>query len=83
MCRLIRVQGGFAAQRVPLRLPNTDEECRDRDDRLRIFMSNGMGKDRGYLGAHYSRRLNPRFMRLLVVLLGLSMAAYFFWKQYS
>jgi uncharacterized membrane protein YfcA len=37
----------------------------------------------GYLGARYSRRLNPRFMRTLVVLLGLSMAAYFFWKQYS
>jgi uncharacterized membrane protein YfcA len=37
----------------------------------------------GYLGARYSRRMNPRFMRLLVVLIGLGMAAYFFWKQYS
>jgi uncharacterized membrane protein YfcA len=37
----------------------------------------------GYLGARYSRRMNPQFMRLLVVLIGLGMAAYFFWKQYS
>ena len=37
----------------------------------------------GYLGARYARRMNPRFMRLLVVLIGLGMAAYFFWKQYS
>jgi uncharacterized membrane protein YfcA len=37
----------------------------------------------GYLGARYSRGLNPRFMRMLVVLIGLGMAAYFFWKQYA
>jgi uncharacterized membrane protein YfcA len=37
----------------------------------------------GYLGAHYARRMNPRFMRLLVVLIGLGMAAYFFWRQYA
>ena len=37
----------------------------------------------GYLGAHSSRRLNPRFMRMVVVLIGLGMAAYFFWKQYA
>jgi uncharacterized protein len=37
----------------------------------------------GYLGAHYSRRMNPKYMRLLVVCIGLSMAAYFFWKQYA
>jgi uncharacterized protein len=36
----------------------------------------------GYLGARYSRRLDPRFMRMLVVVIGLGMAAYFFWKQY-
>jgi uncharacterized protein len=35
----------------------------------------------GYLGAHYSRRLNPRIMRTLVVAIGLGMAAYFFWKR--
>jgi uncharacterized protein len=37
----------------------------------------------GYLGARYARRMNPRFMRALVVLIGLGMAAYFFWKQYA
>jgi uncharacterized membrane protein YfcA len=37
----------------------------------------------GYLGARYARRMNPRFMRMLVVLIGLGMAAYFFWKQYA
>lgn len=37
----------------------------------------------GYLGARYSRGLNPQFMRTLVVLIGLGMAAYFFWKQYA
>ncbi len=35
----------------------------------------------GYLGARYSRRLDPKFMRVLVVLLGLGMAAYFFVRQ--
>jgi uncharacterized membrane protein YfcA len=37
----------------------------------------------GYLGAHYSRRMNPKYMRMLVVAIGLGMAAYFFWKQYA
>jgi uncharacterized membrane protein YfcA len=37
----------------------------------------------GYLGAHYSRRMDPRFMRTLVGMIGLGMAAYFFWKQYA
>lgn len=37
----------------------------------------------GYLGARYSRGLNPRLMRMLVVVIGLGMAAYFFWKQYA
>jgi uncharacterized protein len=35
----------------------------------------------GYMGGRYSRRLNPRLMRSLVVAIGLGMAAYFFWKQ--
>jgi uncharacterized membrane protein YfcA len=35
----------------------------------------------GYLGARYSRGLNPRLMRAAVVVIGLSMSAYFFWKQ--
>lgn len=33
----------------------------------------------GFLGAHFSRRLNPRFLRAVVVLIGLGMAAYFFY----
>ena len=37
----------------------------------------------GYLGARYARRMHPQYMRALVVLIGLGMAAYFFWKQYS
>jgi uncharacterized protein len=37
----------------------------------------------GYLGARYSRGLNPKLMRLLVVLIGYGMAAYFFWRQYA
>jgi uncharacterized membrane protein YfcA len=37
----------------------------------------------GYLGAHYARQMNPKFMRALVVLIGLGMAAYFFWRQYA
>jgi hypothetical protein len=32
----------------------------------------------GYVGARYSRRLSPRLMRVVVVLVGLAMAAYFF-----
>jgi len=35
----------------------------------------------GYLGARSSRRLNAQFMRVVVVGIGLTMAAYFFWKQ--
>jgi uncharacterized protein len=37
----------------------------------------------GYLGAHYARQMNPKLMRALVVLIGLGMAAYFFWRQYA
>ena len=47
---------------------------------LLMMIAAAMG---GYLGARYSRGLNPRFMRMLVVVLGLGMAAYFFWKQYA
>jgi uncharacterized membrane protein YfcA len=35
----------------------------------------------GYLGGRYSRRINPQIMRTMVVVIGLGMAAYFFWKQ--
>ena len=37
----------------------------------------------GYLGARYSRGLNPAIMRSLVVVIGLGMAVYFFLKQYA
>lgn len=35
----------------------------------------------GYLGARSSRQLNAKLMRVVVVGIGLTMAAYFFWKQ--
>ena len=35
----------------------------------------------GYFGARYSRRVDARVMRMVVVVLGLGMAAYYFWKQ--
>ena len=34
----------------------------------------------GFLGAHYSRGLSPRFMRVMIVLIGLGMSIYFFVK---
>jgi uncharacterized membrane protein YfcA len=37
----------------------------------------------GYLSARASQRLNPRFLRALVVVIGLGMAAYFFWKNHA
>jgi uncharacterized protein len=36
----------------------------------------------GYLSARISQRLDPRFLRVLVVVIGLGMAAYFFWRNY-
>ena len=35
----------------------------------------------GYIGARCSRKLSGLWMRRAIVCLGLSMAAYFFWKQ--
>jgi len=37
----------------------------------------------GYLSARLAQRLNPRFLRALVVVIGLGMAAYFFWKNHA
>jgi uncharacterized membrane protein YfcA len=37
----------------------------------------------GYLSARISQRLNPRFLRVLVVVIGLGMAAYFFWRNHG
>ena len=35
----------------------------------------------GFLGAHYSRRLNPRYLRMMVILIGSAMAIYFFLRK--
>ena len=35
----------------------------------------------GYLGARYARRINPAVLRTIVVVTGISIAAYFFWRQ--
>jgi uncharacterized membrane protein YfcA len=37
----------------------------------------------GYLSARVSQRLNPRLLRAMVVVIGLGMAAYFFWKNHA
>jgi uncharacterized membrane protein YfcA len=37
----------------------------------------------GYLSARLSQRVNPVFLRGLVVAIGLSMAAYFFWRNHA
>jgi hypothetical protein len=37
----------------------------------------------GYLAARVSQRLNPKFLRVLVVVIGLGMAAYFFWRNHG
>ena len=34
----------------------------------------------GYGGAHLAQRLDPKLVRRLVILVGFSMTAYFFWK---
>jgi uncharacterized membrane protein YfcA len=36
----------------------------------------------GYLSARLAQRLNPRFLRALVVVIGLGMAGYFFWRNH-
>ena len=37
----------------------------------------------GWVGAQYSRRMDARVMRIVVVAIGCSMAAFFFWKNNS
>jgi uncharacterized membrane protein YfcA len=37
----------------------------------------------GYLSARLAQRLNPRLLRALVVVIGLGMAGYFFWKNHA
>ena len=36
----------------------------------------------GYLGAHYAQKLRPAWIRGFVIVVGLAMTAYFFWKGY-
>ena len=36
----------------------------------------------GYVGAHYARKSNPAMLRTIVVITGLTIAAYFFWRQH-
>ncbi len=35
----------------------------------------------GWLGAHSSRRLNPEVLRAVIVITGVLIAGYFFWRQ--
>jgi uncharacterized membrane protein YfcA len=35
----------------------------------------------GYVGAHYSRRMNPNVLRAIVVVTGCAIAGYFFWRN--
>ncbi len=37
----------------------------------------------GYVGAYFARRSNPAVLRSLVVITGLTIAGYFFWRQYG
>jgi len=37
----------------------------------------------GYLSARVAQRLNPRMLRVVVVCVGLGMAAYFFWRNHA
>ena len=36
----------------------------------------------GYIGARYARRMNSDILRAVVVITGVAMAAYFFWRQH-
>jgi uncharacterized membrane protein YfcA len=42
-----------------------------------ILMAVG-GSLGGYLCAHYARKLDPRFVRIFVIVVGFSMTTYFF-----
>ena len=35
----------------------------------------------GYIGARYARRMNPDILRAVVVVTGIAIAAYFFWRE--
>uniref|UniRef100_E6Q066 Putative permease n=1 Tax=mine drainage metagenome TaxID=410659 RepID=E6Q066_9ZZZZ len=46
---------------------------------LAAMVTCGVG---GYLSSRLAKRLNQQFLRGMVVMIGLTMAAYFFWKTY-
>jgi uncharacterized protein len=35
----------------------------------------------GYIGARYTKRMNPEVLRAMVVIIGVGMAGYFFWRN--
>ncbi|HEV3205665.1 MAG TPA: sulfite exporter TauE/SafE family protein, partial [Terriglobales bacterium] len=37
----------------------------------------------GYWGAHYAQKLPQAWVRWFVILIGMAMTAYFFWRAYS
>ena len=37
----------------------------------------------GYLGAHYAQKLPPMWIRAFVIVVGIGMTTYFFWKAYA
>jgi uncharacterized membrane protein YfcA len=41
-----------------------------------VFAASG-----GYIGARYARRMNPEILRIIVVITGCVISAYFFWRQ--
>jgi uncharacterized membrane protein YfcA len=36
----------------------------------------------GYLGAWYAQKMSPKSVRYVVITIGFSMTAYFFWRVY-
>ena len=45
------------------------------------LISMGFAALGGFIGAQYARRMNPTALRVIVVLTGCTIAAYFFWRQ--
>jgi uncharacterized membrane protein YfcA len=37
----------------------------------------------GYLAAHYARKLPAIYVRVLVIVIGFSLAGYYLWKQFA
>jgi uncharacterized membrane protein YfcA len=47
-------------------------------DCLVAMVAAGLG---GLIGAHYAKRMNPEILRAVVVVTGIAIAGYFFWRQ--